>query len=289
MAEHRAIWKGNLRLALVSCPIALYGANHDQAPLHFNLINPATGNRIRMTTQDAETGEEVARRDLVRGYEYKKDSYLVLDDADFEAARIETSNNLVIDKFVDAYSIDPIYFDAGYYVAPDGDSGADVYAVLREAIARTGKVALSRLVIARRERAVALMPLGRGLVLHTLRENRDLNSASEFFAGLHKGRLDPELIRLAVQLVDRQSGDYDPADVEDHYSTRLRAIIDAKLKGNKVEPEMEDEADDGKGVDLMAALRKSLGQQPSAQLPLPKTATVARKPPPKRARQARSR
>lgn len=263
MAEHRAIWKGNLRLALVSCPIALFSANHDQAPLHFNLINPVTGNRIRMMTQDAETGEEVARRDLVRGYEHKKDSYVILDDADFEAARIETSNTLMIDKFVDAYSIDPIYFDASYYVAPDGDAGAEIYAVLREAIARTGKVALSRLVIARRERAVALIPLGRGLVLHTLRENRDLNSASEFFAGLPKGRLDPELVRLAVQLVDRQAGEYDPTDVEDRYATRLHAIIDAKLKGEEAEaPRMEEQS--GNVVDLMAALRKSLDEKPTA-------------------------
>ena len=264
MAEHRAIWKGNLRLALVSCPIALYGANHDQAPLHFNLINPVTGNRIRMTTQDAETGAEVARRDLVRGYEYKKDSYVILDDADFEAARIETSNNLVIDKFVDAYSIDPIYFDTSYYVAPEGDAGTDVYMLLREAIARTGKVALSRLVIARRERAVALMPLGRGLVLHTLRESRDLNSASGFFAGLPKVRPDPELLRLATQLIDRQAGEYDPADVEDRYETRLHAIIDAKLKGEQAEPPRT-EQETGNVVDLMAALKKSLDEKPGAE------------------------
>ena len=289
MAERRPIWKGNLRLALVSCPIALYSANHDQGSLHFNLINPDTGNRIRMTTEDAETGEELSRRDLVRGYEYKKDTYLLLEEADFEAARVESSSTLVIDKFVDVQSVDPIYFDASYYVAPVGDVGEDVYGVLREAISKAGMMALSRVVIARRERAIGLMPFGRGLIAHTLRENRDLNSADDLFADLPKGRADSEMVKLARQLIERQAGEYDPADVEDRYETRLRAIIDAKLKGHQVEPEAEDDADDGNVVDLMAALKKSLGQKPSAKPSRLKTTMAARKPLIKPAKQARNR
>ena len=137
----RPIWRGHLRLALVSCPIALYSANHDRGSLHFNLINPNTGNRIKMITQDAETGDTLSRGDLVKGYEFKKDHYLIVDDEDFESARIESSTTVKIEKFVDTNSIDPIYFDASYYVAPDGDAGQDVYLVLRDAIASTGKIA----------------------------------------------------------------------------------------------------------------------------------------------------
>ena len=159
----RPIWRGHLRLALVSCPIALYSANHDRGSLHFNLINPKTGNRIRMISQDAETGDSVSRKDLVKGYEFKKDNYLILEDEDFDSARIESSTTVKIEKFVDAGSIDPIYFDASYYMAPDGAGGDDVYVVLRDAIASTGKVALSRVVIARREHPIAIMPMGKGL------------------------------------------------------------------------------------------------------------------------------
>jgi DNA end-binding protein Ku len=140
----RPIWRGHLRLALVSCPIALYNANHDRGSLHFNLINPKTGNRIKMVTEDAETGDKLSRGDLVKGYEHKKGSYLVLSDEDFDRAHIDSSSTVKIEKFVDAHSIDPIYFDASYYLAPDGDSGLDVYVVLRDAIASTGKTIAHR-------------------------------------------------------------------------------------------------------------------------------------------------
>src|ERR1700761_550415 len=132
----RPIWRGHLRLALVSCPVALYSANHDRGSLHFNLINPKTGKRIRLITQGAETGGTLSRNDLAKGYEFKKDSYIIIGDEDFESARIESSSTIKIEKFVDANSIDPIYFDASYYLAPDGDAGEDVYVVLRDAIAR---------------------------------------------------------------------------------------------------------------------------------------------------------
>jgi DNA end-binding protein Ku len=270
----RPIWRGHLRLALVSCPVALYSANHDRGSLHFNLINPATGNRIRMITQDAETGDTLSRGDLVKGYEFKKDHYLIIDDEDFESARIESSSVVKIDKFVDAASIDPIYFDASYYVAPDGDAGQDVYVVLRDAIASTGKIALSRLVIARREHPIAIMPMGKGLVIHTLHEERDLNDYAGLFDTIPDAKPDPDMIQLATQLIDRQTSEYDPADVEDRYETRLRAMIEAKLKGEGIEPEAEEAPDHSNVVDLMAALRKSLGQSSEAPSAASKTAAA---------------
>jgi DNA end-binding protein Ku len=133
----RPIWRGHLRLALVSCPVALYSAKHERGSIRFNLINPDTGNRIRMVTQDAVTGRELSRRDLVKGYEFKKDTYLLLTDDDLDSVKVESSSLMTIEKFVDASSIDPIYYDAAYYLAPDGEAGRDVYAVLRQAIAES--------------------------------------------------------------------------------------------------------------------------------------------------------
>ncbi len=120
MAE-RPIWRGHLRLALVSCPVALYSARHDAASLHFHFINPDTGNRVRSVTLDAETGDELARRDLARGYEYEKDQYVLLNEDDFERARIDSSSTMTVDKFVSADAIDPMYSDSSYYMVPDGD------------------------------------------------------------------------------------------------------------------------------------------------------------------------
>ena len=139
-------------------------------------INPGTGNRIRMITQDAETGQDLERRNLVKGYEFRKNQYLLLSDDDFDSVKVESSSVMTVDKLVDAQSIDPVYYDAAYFLAPDGDAGRDVYAVLREAIAKTGKVAVTRVVIAQRERTIALRPMGDGLMAHTLYEDRDLNS-----------------------------------------------------------------------------------------------------------------
>ena len=262
MAE-RPIWRGNLRLALVSCPIALYGVRQPGESLHFHYINPETGHRVRMVTQDAETDEELSRRDLQRGYEFEKDRYVLLDDEDFERARIDSSSVLTIDKFVHRDSIDPIYYDASYYLVPDGSARErqdDVYVVLREAISRTGRVALSRVVMARRERAVAIMPMGDGLVLHTLHDMREITDPGTLFGDLPHKAPDKEMIALATQLIDRQTARFAPEDMEDRYETRLRAVIEAKLKGVAPEPPPEPEAPSNV-VDLMAALRRSLGEE----------------------------
>ncbi len=275
MAQH-PIWRGHLRLALVTCPVALFSASRERGSLHFHLINPKTGNRIRMVTQDAETEEELSRADLVKGYEFKKDTFLLLSDEDFDNVRVESSTTIAIAKFVDAGSVDPIYFDTSYYMAPDGDAGRDVYAVLRDAIAATRKMALARVVIARRERAIGLLPMGKGLVAHTLHEERDLNDAGPLFDGLPGGKADPEMLALARQLIERQSGKYDPADTEDRYETRLREAIDAKLKGEGIEATDEDADDGGNVIDLMAALKRSLGQ-PAGGKPAKKAKPTAAK------------
>ena len=273
----RPIWRGQLRLALVSCPIVLYSANHDRGSLHFNLINPKTGNRIKMVTQDAETNQPLKRTDLVKGYEYTKEKYIILQDDDFESARVESSTAIKIDKFVEANSIDPLYFFASYYMAPDGTGSEDVYVVLRDAITSAGKIALSRVVVAQREHPIAIMPMSKGLVVHTLHEDRDLNDYSDLFDQLPSAKPDPDMVQLATQLIDRQAGRYDPSDVEDRYETRLRAVIDAKLKGKGFEPEEEDQTDRSNVVDLMSTLRKSLAQNQKAS-PQPKKASAETEP-----------
>jgi DNA end-binding protein Ku len=222
-----------------------------------------------MITQDSETGAELERRSLVKGYEFRKGKYLLLSDDDLDSVKVESSSVMTIEKFVDTASIDPVYYNSAYYLTPDGDAGKDVYAVLREAIAKTGKTALSRVVIAQRERTIALRPMGEGLMAHTLYEDRDLNSSEELFAGVSGIKIDPEMVQLATQLVQRQSGKYDSADLEDRYEMRLRAMIDAKLKGEGVEASEPAEPDRTNVVDLMAALKKSLGQAAEEEKPTP--------------------
>jgi DNA end-binding protein Ku len=280
----RPIWRGHLRLALVSCPVALYSAHDERGTLRFHFINPETGHRVRMITLDADTDKEVSRRDLVRGYEFRKDNYLILTDEDFENARIESSSTLNVEKFVPHDAIDPIYFDNAYYLVPDGEAGQDVYVVLREAIAHTGRLALSRVVMARRERTVAIRPLDRGLVAHTLHEAEDIHDPHNLFASIPPLKPEAEMVKLATQLVDRQTGEFDPSDMKDRYEARLREVIEAKLRGEGIEPEPEEQEDRGNVIDLMAALKRSLGtggnETKTRSAPAAKTSA---KPAPKRA------
>jgi DNA end-binding protein Ku len=272
----RPIWRGHLRLALVSCPVALWNARHERASIKFNMINPETGNRIKMVTQDAETGKELQRRDLVKGYEFRKDQYLLLTDDDFDSVKVESSEAITIEKFVDTESIDPVYYDSCYFLAPDGKAGVDIYAVLREAIAKTGKTALARVVISQRERTIALRPMGEGLMAHTLYEDRDLNSPKELFDDLAAVKTDPEMVQLATQLVQRQSGQYDSSDLDDRYEIRLRAMIDSKLKGEGIDLDVQEPVVSTSNViDLMAALKQSLGQSPAQQPAPPKRKKAA--------------
>ncbi len=290
MAE-RPIWRGHLRLALVSCPVALYTAHRETANLHFHFINPATGNRVRMVTLDSQTDEELKRGDLARGYEFEKGQYVLLDNEDFEKARVESSSTLNVEKFVTADSIDPVYFDTSYYMAPDGDAAQDVYVVLRDAIRKSGSVALSRLVISRRERAVAIMPMGSGLILHTLYETRDIANPERLFESVPKQEPAPDMVQLATQLIERQAAPFKPTDLDDRYEARLREVIDAKIHGAGFKPEQE-APERGNVIDLMAALKRSLGQvdkstpAPARSADKPKAAPkreaakTAAKPPP---------
>ncbi len=280
----RPSWRGQLRLALVSCPVALYSVRQPKEELHFHFINPHTGNRVRMVTQDSETNEELQRKDLQRGYEFKKDHYVLLSDEDFDKVRIDSSTVLTIDKFVRADSIDPIYYDDSYYLVPDGsgrDAADDVFVVLRDAIAKTGRMALSRLVIARRERAVALMPMDRGIVLHTLHDTREITAPTKLFEDIPDSAPDTEMVALAVQLIDRQTATFQPGDMEDRYEARLREVIHARIEGAEVSvPEVEE--DGNNVVDLMDALRRSLGEAK------PAAGSAGRKAPRKNPRPAKA-
>ena len=280
----RPIWRGHLRLALVSCPVALWNAKHERNTIRFNMINPDTGNRIRMKTVDAETEQEVQRRDLVKGYEFRKDQYILLNDTDFDSVKVESSAVMNIEKFVEADSIDPIYFSSSYYLAPDGDAGRDVFAVSCKAIAETGKVALARVVIGQRERTIALRAMPGGLVAHTLDEQRDIDDARSILGDAAEIKTDPEMVTLAKQLIDRQTTMYDPSDLEDRYETRLRALIDAKLKGEGIDVSEPAEPDRTNVVDLMAALKKSLAQEATPT----KAAQSSAQPKPKRAAAAQA-
>jgi DNA end-binding protein Ku len=252
----RPSWEGHLRLSLVTCPVSLYPATTEAETVRFNLINPKTNNRIKMQTVDAGTGKEVSRGDLVKGYAIAKDQYILLDKEDLEAVKLESTRIIDIEKFVPRTSIDRLYWDTPYHLVPAGRTGIEAFAVIRAAMDKKHMVALGRLVMSTRERICAIEIEEGGLVLTTLRTAEEVRDMAEL-PSPDLPKPDPQMLAIAEKIVDQQSGDFDPAEFTDRYEEALRALIEQKKKGKKVKPTAAND-DDGKVIDLMAALKKSL-------------------------------
>jgi DNA end-binding protein Ku len=283
----RPLWRGYLKLSLVSCPIAVFNAITESEDIHLNFLNPETGNRIRYQVIDAETEELVDRGDLVRGYQFQKDRYVTLTEDELDELKIESSEVMKVEEFVPLADIPPMYFERGYYIVPDGEAGEEAYAVIREAMAKSGMFAITRAVIARKERVIALKASGRGIVGHALREASDIRPEKEFFGGIEAAKPDKDALAIALQLVEQKTATFDPARFEDRYEARLRQLIDAKLEGVELEPEAVEDAP--KVTSLMDALKRSLAEGKGAKRG-PSNDNKARKPAaPKKAAKSRRR
>lgn len=278
----RPTWQGHLRLSLVACPVALYPATTAAGDVHFHLINPATGNRIRTQTIDPETGP-IERKGLVRGFEIERDRYVLLTDEEIKAVRLESTKTLDIEKFVNAADIDRIWWDVPYYLAPDGKAGVDAFNVIREAMAAAGHVALARVVMGTRERVVAIEPRGKGMLMTTLRSHDEVRDQAPLFDDIPGGRTDAKMIDIAARIIEQQLGAFDPSEFDDRYEDALRALIRSKQDGGDggvtAPPPSQDNV-----IDLMEALRRSLEGKTAPPPPARKAAndTAAKaKPKPK--------
>ncbi len=266
----RPSWTGHLRLSLVSCPIALSPATSEVEKIRFNQINPATGNRISLKTFDAETGEPVERADIVKGYQYDKGQYVIVSKEELDEIQIESTRIMDLTTFVDRVQVDPLYVDAPYYIYPE-KSGMEAYRVIAKAMSDAKKVAIGTIVLSTREHPVMVEPHGPGLVMYLLRAAEEVRQ-SEFDFPANK--LDPKMVEMAGVIMKRAAGDFDPAQFRDRYQDALRELIEAKVKGLPREKPRRFE-EPGKVVDLMALLRKSIGEGPArgAVKPAGKAAT----------------
>ncbi len=259
----RASWKGHLKLSLVSCPVRLYPATTASNRISFNQLHKDTHNRINLKPVDPELGL-VERSDLVKGYEYEDNKYVILDDEDFDAVRIESNHTMNIEAFVSADEVDVIYQDSPYYLAPDGKMAEETFIVLREAMRDKGKLAIARLVMSSRERIVAISPRDNGMFVSTLRNPSEVRSTTAYFEGIPKGEPDKEMLQLAEQLIDQKTTAFDPSAYEDRYETALMEMIKTKIAGEK--PVIAAEPSRGNVINLMDALKQSLSQsKPPAQ------------------------
>jgi DNA end-binding protein Ku len=253
----RASWKGYLKLSLVSCPVRLYPATSGSERISFNQLHKDTHNRINMKPVDPELGL-VERSDLVKGYEYEAKKYIIIEDSDLESIRIESTHTMNIEAFVDESEVDVIYQDAPYYLAPDGAMAEETFVVLREAMRRSGKLAIARLVMTSRERIVTIGPRENGMFVCTLRNPNEVRGTSEYFGTIPAGNPDPEMLELAEKLIEQKITKFDPKTYEDRYEAALMQMIREKLKGHK--PIIAAAPERGNVINLMDALKASLGQ-----------------------------
>ncbi|MBN9320131.1 MAG: Ku protein [Caulobacterales bacterium 68-7] len=268
----RPTWQGHLRLSLVTCPVALYTATTASGgEVHFNLLHPKTHNRIKMVPTDPELGP-VNRSDLVKGYEVDKGRYIIITQDEIESVRLESTRTIDIERFVDAADIDRLYWENPYYLVPDGKLALDAYSVIREAMKKTKKIALGRVVMHTRERLLAIEPRDEGLLAYSLRNKDEVRKPESYFDDIPKKKADASMIAIAEKIIEQQAGPFDPSEFNDRYEDALRALIKDKEKGAGRKVKVEEPADTNV-VDLMEALRNSLGQSGAG----------GKKAPPKRA------
>ncbi len=259
----RANWKGYLRLSLVTCPVALFPATSESEKVSFNQINKRTGNRIKYQRVDAETGEDVENEDIVKGYKVDTDTYIEVTKDELDNIALESNRTIDIDQFVPRDEIDELYVVRPYYLVPDGKVGHDAYAVIRDTIKATNKVALARVVLTNREHVIALEARDKGLVGLLLRYPYEVRQPAEYFDGIQDVKITKDMLDLAKHIVDQKSGHFQPDMFEDNYETALIDLINQKRAGHpvaKVKVKTE-----GNVINLMDALRQSLKGQGAAQ------------------------
>jgi len=261
---YRPTWQGHLKLSLVTCPVALYTATNPSGDVHFNLINPKTNNRIHMITTDPDTGP-VERSELVKGYEVEKGRYVLLSEDEIKSVRLESTRTIDIERFVPVADIDRIYWDHPYYLAPDGKMAQEAFGVIREAMERSGQIALGRIVLSTRERLLALEPRGKGILAYSLRTADEIRNADDIFGSISSAKPDAAMIAIAEKIIDQQKGPFDPSQFTDRYETALKALIAEKQKGHR--PVEAAPPEESNVVDLMAALRASLAGKDAGEAP----------------------
>ena len=258
----RPFWRGQLRLALVTCPINLTPATTESEKIRFHKLNRDTGNRLRMQMIDSETQDVVDRGNTVMGYEFEKGKYVTVEAEEIDKLKIESSDVIDIERVVPVEQIDWLFWDKPYLMEPDArgkgaKSTVDIFATVREALKEKKVAGLGHAVIGRRERPVMIVPRGKGMMLMTLRDPDEIRKPEEAFDGIDDVKVDKDNLQMAETLIERLTGKFDLDMFEDRYQEALHKLVTAKQKGKKIvyaeEPERESNV-----VDITEALRASL-------------------------------
>ncbi|HRY24478.1 MAG: Ku protein [Geminicoccaceae bacterium] len=251
----RAIWKGQLQISELVCPVSLHAAASTAGRVSFHLVNRATGNRVRREYVDAETGEQVEREQQVKGYATDDRRYIPIEPEEYAAALPENHKTLQVEAFLDCADIDTVYLDRPYFLLPAEPTAEEAFTVIREGLRARRKAAVARAMLFRRVRSLLIRAQGRGLIASTLRFDYEVRPAEEAFAGIHEQAIQGEMLDLARHIIASKRGEFDPAAYDDRYDAALAGLVKAKAAGRKIRP--RGRRPEGRVIDLMDALRKS--------------------------------
>ena len=259
----RAYWKGHLKLSLINIPIRLFTASNSGTKIALNQIHRESMQRVRYQTMAGD--EPVARSEIVKGYEFEKGKYVLIEDADFEKIRLETDKTIEITQFIDQAELDPVYLGSPYYAAPDGAVAEAPFRVIREGLNQTGKVGLGRVVMHNREHVVCLSVRDKGFLLTMMRYAGEIRATEAYFDEITDGDVDEAQLQLAVQLIEGLSSPFDYTQFRDRYQDALLELIKAKVDGS--EPAAVQEAEATQVFNFMDALKQSIAQAPARKKP----------------------
>ncbi len=251
-------WTGNLKLSLISVPVRLYRAVSATSRISLNMLHEGCNRRIHYR-YDCPVHGTVDKNDIVKGYQYEKGKYVVLDEETLGNVKLETTKTMEIVQFVREEELDPVYLGTPYYLAPDGPVAEEAFSVLREAFRLSGKVGIGRVTMAGREHIAAIQPRDKGFVLTTLHYAKEVRNAGIYFEGIHGREIARDELDLAQQLIEKKTRTFHPEEFRDRYDEALSEVIQAKLAGK--EPTVVAEEQPGKVVDFMEALKRSIAQE----------------------------
>ena len=255
----RPLWKGYLKLSLVSCPVAMYTATSTSSRIRLHIINRASGNRIRNQAIDSESGDVVENEDKVKGYEAGDGKYVLLEEEELDDVALESTHTIDIEQFVPREEVDEIYLDESFYVVPDDEVAIEAFAVIREAMKKKGMVGLGRVVTHRRERLLMLQSRGKGIAATALRYKNEVRDEHEYFDDIPDVKVRRDMIELAEHILESKRGHFDPSKFEDRYEDALRDLIKAKRAGKA--PASAPSPKPSNVIDLMDALRRSVNAE----------------------------
>jgi DNA end-binding protein Ku len=276
----RAFWTGNLRLSLVTIPVRLYPATSTERRIELHQIHEPSGKRIRYQKVAPGVGP-VENEEITKGFEYEKGKYVLLDQKEIDELKLESKQTIELVRFVDASAIDARYFEKPYYLLPDGDVAEEGYVIMQKALSQSNKIGVGQLILRGQGNIVALKPCGRGLMLEILRHANEVKSADKFFEDVPEMKVDKEALELAIELIERKSGAFEPEKFKDEYNDAVWELINAKLE-HRAPAIVTGEPGTAKIINIMDALKKSVKQQGKAAPP-------SKGQPPKKAAAASSR